>query len=1091
MYKTGKNMKKNGFLWIFIIYILLNSNVLHAQKQVNDLLNNPDPKNYKELNTYFNNYFNKIDYKKGSGFKPFKRMEWFWEQRLYPNGYIRSPKEMLVDFNEAQKNKYDNSLQGYKPKWKEFGPINVPVDAMNEGTGIGRINCIELHPSLIGTIWVGSSMGGAWKTTNGGKTWKCADFTTFLSMGVTDIEISPSNTNIIYISTGDADGYSMSSGYSIGIIKSTDAGETWNVTDYNSDIPDGVLISELNIYPDNSDIVLAGTNRGVYKTKDGGANWKLVSSGGFFRDMLSPTDNPDIVYTTTTSMGGNGSIYRSTDFGETWERVWKNDNAVRIRLATTQNNPAKIYALVADKTQETNKKQYGLLGVYVSEDYGSTWSEKIGKSPNLLGWSSHGNDLGGQGYYDLAITVSPFDENTIIVGGVNTWKSIDGGDNWECMSAWYRRDNIPYIHADQHDMLYDSRNGDLFIANDGGIYKSDDITNPEAWMDISGGISISQFYKMSSATTSDVFLIAGAQDNGTHIYKDSKWLNVGGGDGMDCEINPKNPSIVYFSTYYGSITATFDGFKSTNYIMHQGITGESAAWCAPIYLDVVNPSIVYAGFQNVWQSTDQGNSWSKYGVLPSSAMSNVNYITSAPTDNKYVYAASSTTLQKRIGTDDWESIFNAPSFITSIAVDKVDPEKVWISTSGFNQNSKVYLITPNSNINMAAGLPNVPINDLLLMDDNKTLFAATDIGVFIKEGLNKAWRLFNDGMPSLLCNDLEYQKETGTLRIATFGRGIWETKLLNCDINSPELSLDNDIEFCDGDSLKISVLASPEYKKLVWQDGTQGTDFVVRKSGQYYVSVYNEAGCSAVSDFVDVNVLPFKDIAVKSSKSAFALCVFPDTLVLSANLGYRTYLWSTGSTERKITVTEPGEYWLEVTAKNGCSGRSKLFNIQQSEYPNKPVISQENGELICGETAYRYQWYLNGIFLDSTNKQKIQPKTRGFYTVEIFNEPGCSAISDEFEDVVSVNNIVNSTSQFEIYPNPANKSLNIDFYHDGGSSAIITIINIEGKEIEKLKPISYDNHLNYNLNVEKLESGIYFLKVESGTNVNLKRFVKN
>ena len=1091
MYKIGKYMKKNGFLGMILIYILLNSSVLHAEPTTNDILNNPDPKYYKQINTYYNNYFDKIDYKKGSGYKPFKRMEWFWEQRLYPDGYIRSPKAMLNDFNQAKKYKYDNALQGYKPQWKELGTKTVPNDASNEGTGLGRINCIELHPDIIGTIWVGSSLGGAWKTTNSGKTWKCADFTTFLSMGVTDIEISQSNSDIMYLSTGDADGSDMSKGYTIGIIKSTDAGTTWNTTGYKSDIPDQALVSELYIHPDNSDIVIAGSNRGIYKTIDGGDTWNLVSSSGNVREMLSPYGHPEIIYSTTMSMGGSSAIYLSKDFGDTWEKVWQNANAERIRLATTKKNPAKVYAIVSDKTYEQNNKAHGLLGIFVSEDYGQTWTEKMGKSPNLLGWSPEGNDLGGQGYYDLTIAASQSDENILVVGGVNTWKSTDGGESWESLSIWYRRHDMPYVHADQHDMVYDSRNGDFFIANDGGIYKSEDISDPDAWEDLSDGISISQFYRMSSAATKDVFLIAGAQDNGTHIYKDSMWMNVGGGDGMDCEINPQNPQIVYSSIYNGSITATFDGFKSQNYIMHQGITREAASWCAPIYLDLVNPNIVYAGFQNVWQSTDQGMTWTKFGNLPTAGTNTVTHITSAPSDNRYLYAAASSNLQKKVGNAEWESIYTAPAFITSAKVDKYDPEKVWVSLSGYQEDAKVYLITPNENINMSAGLPNVPINDLLLMEDNKTLFAATDIGIFIKEDIDKAWRLFNDGMPSLLCNDLDYHKATGTLRVATFGRGIWETQLIDCTIIPPSVSLNNDTEFCDGDSLVISITNPNTYKKIKWSDGSGGSELVVKKSGQYYASVYNESGCEEVTDIINVNVLPFKDIAVKSSKDAFALCVYPDTLVLSANLGYGSYLWSTGSTERKITVTEPGDYWLEVTAKNGCTGRTKIFNIRQSEYPNKPSISQENEELVCNESAYAYQWFVSGKAVDNSNSQRIIPKKTGLYTVQVFNEPGCSAISDEYEAIAAVNVEVDFSSQFEIFPNPANKTVNIDFYQNGGSSAIITIINIEGKEIEKLKPISFDNRLNYNLNVENLDNGIYFLKVESGSAVNVKRFVKN
>ena len=163
-------------------------------------------------------------------------------------------------------------------------------------------------------------------------------------------------------------------------------------------------------------------------------------------------------------------FFKSTDNGQNWTQITNglpSSGVDRCQIAVTPANPDIVYALFCGSDD-------GFYGLYKSMDQGDTWivQSDSTNAPNLLGWSTDGTDSGGQGWYDLSLTVSPTNENLVFVGGVNTWQSNDGGINWNISSHWYGGGGVEYKHADEHYLRYNEDNGILYSANDGGLYYS-------------------------------------------------------------------------------------------------------------------------------------------------------------------------------------------------------------------------------------------------------------------------------------------------------------------------------------------------------------------------------------------------------------------------------------------------------------------------------------------------------------------------------------------------------------------------------------------------------------------------------------------
>lgn len=689
---------------------------------------------------------------RGKGYKAFKRWENYWEPRVFADGSF-PPSDLAQKNWESYVNEEANAVLLPGSEWKSLGPSS------SEGgyAGIGRINRITFHPTEPKTIFACSAGGGLWKSTDEGKSWTV--LTDYLaSIGTTGLVIHPNSPNVMYLATGDGDGADT---YSYGVLKSMDGGNTWNPTGLV--FSTGTLIRELIANPANPDILLVGTNGGLWRTTDGGTNWTKVVSTGFFHDIEFLYGTSDRVVAVTS-----GGFHRSNDGGATWSQVQSMAETGRMELAVSPANP-NFVAVVASKPDNSFK------GLYASVDGGLTYSLRSSK-PNLLGWERNGNDGGGQGWYDLCIAVSPTDANQVYVGGVNTWRSNDGGITWTIMTHWLESNNVSNVHADHHDLLF-QRHGVLWSANDGGLYRSGD--GGSSWIDLSNGMVISQIYR-ASASQKDQKIITGLQDNGTKLKTSSGvWADVLGGDGMDCAIDPHDASVLYGSFQNGNFSKSTDGGKSWVNITPK--SPGNAAWITPMALDPKSPSTIYLGYSDLWKSIDRGTTWLKIsdGLSGGKVFS---HIAVAPSNSKYIYISWENSLAKTIdGGNSW-SVIKTPhnSNITSLLVNPTKPDHIYVTFSNYDAGAKVFHSVNGGNdwINLSGSLPNLPANKIIYQNgSNGGLYLGMDVGIYYRDNSLADWGLYNADLPNVEIFDLEIRYSEKKLIAATYGRGLWESPL--------------------------------------------------------------------------------------------------------------------------------------------------------------------------------------------------------------------------------------------------------------------------------------------------------------------------
>ncbi|MDQ1267122.1 MAG: hypothetical protein QG635_2276, partial [Bacteroidota bacterium] len=659
------------------------------------------------------------------------------------------------------------------PTWNFLGP------STNTGGygGLGRVNCVRVNPSTPTILWAGSASGGLWKSTNGGTSW-VSNTDDLPTLGITDIVIDPNLPTSMFIATGDGDGYST---YSVGVMKSEDGGASWSVTGLNWQVAQVKTISRLLMSPMNSSILFAAASDGVWKTSNGGINWTRVL-GGNFKDMEFCPSDPNIVYVCGTEM------YVTRNNGGSWTKVQglPTNNIERMAIAVTPALGNNLYTVISDS------RNSGLLGVYKSTDNGDSWLEQTGDNPNLLGYETDGADQGGQGWYDLCIAVSPTNANELYVGGVCVWKSTNGGLNWTMNAFWHQNQGFPVVHCDHHDLFFVPGTTTLYDANDGGVYKT--VNGGSTWQWIGNQLKITQFYRLGCSASNPGTVIAGSQDNGTKLLSSNVWSDVLGGDGMECIIDYTNSNNVYAEAQNGEIYKSTNGGSQfgDNPIMSEDISHENAAWVTPIIMHPANSQILYTAYQNVWKTTNGGAEWSKISDFPTPANAKYKVLQISPSDPNVIYYSPGYQYLYRTtdGGSNWAN-FALPSSmaLTYIAVEPTTPNKIWACFSGFASGNKVY-VSINGGLswdNISGNLPNVPVNCIIFQNNsNNRLFVGTDIGVFIKDDSNPDWQDFNEGLPNVVVNELEIQYGSSKLKVASYGRGLWDTPI---QASAPVLTL--------------------------------------------------------------------------------------------------------------------------------------------------------------------------------------------------------------------------------------------------------------------------------------------------------------
>jgi len=575
--------------YIILAFGILASGLLYAQQNPWDIWQNPATDDFATIQQQVESYYANIDKAaRGSGYKQWKRWEFIQQDRLTEDGKLQNYAARNMQEYQSYQDMYGTRgvtvTYGY---WSSLGPEYF-VDGNGWNGGIGRVNCITFHPTVANTIWVGCPSGGLWKTTDGGSNW--TPLTDGMPrIGVSGMVVNYDNTNIMYLLSGDGDGADV---YSIGVMKTIDAGVTWLTTGLTWTVTNYVRAYKILMHPTNPAILFVVSSEGIHKSTNSGTSWTLVhSSGGNYNDIEFKPGDPTIMYACAGT-----EFFRSTNTGDTWTEITSGvpTTAGRMAIGVTPDLSTYVYLFAGPSTVSGT-----YVGMYLSTNSGAGFSTRS-TTPNILGYSSTGNDDADQNSYDHCLAVSRTDEADVVTGAINTWKSTDWGSNWSCTSVWNNPPGVNYTHADIHALEINPLNNYLYCGSDGGFFRSTDFA--ENWTDLSDGLVITQTYRFAGYEPNVNLLINGTQDNGSNKWTGgTTMIHTLGADGMDCMIDHGNSDVLYNSIQYGDLYKSTNGGTSFSFIKPGTASG---SWVTPFIMDPLNSQVIYGGWSDIYKSTN-------------------------------------------------------------------------------------------------------------------------------------------------------------------------------------------------------------------------------------------------------------------------------------------------------------------------------------------------------------------------------------------------------------------------------------------------------------------------------------------------------
>jgi photosystem II stability/assembly factor-like uncharacterized protein len=793
---------------------------------------------------------------------------------------------------EAQVSSYYFCNTGFAGSpWTSKGQNPIPSDRQD----IGVVYAVAAHPDYPQTIYIGAGRkAGLWKTTDGGNNWvNKTDYLGIAALGIHAIAIHPTDPNLIlagtFTSSYDWEYYDVG----MGVLKSTDGGNTWQATNIVNFPERGKNIKVIRFHPTNPNIVLAAGNKYIYKSTDAGSTWTIVytyhkekvhAAGAAFIDIEFLPSNPNIVLASTdwrsTVIDTAAHLFLSTNTGSNWTDITPSDafgtdvlekkwGATAIAIDVTPADPNNFYIMYQNdcyvqNIQDTNIKQAILCIKKTINETNWTQLAQFNSSniTSFSGWSS---------WDKYEFEVSNTNLTTFYAGGLIMHRSTTSGSTWEPISEYVPgtlNTNPPHTtHADIRSLIQlpSTLSGDCFLmGNDGGVAKT--IDGGTTWWDLNGnGLTISECFGVGVFSDNDN-LAVGLMDNGTKLYNASTntWTRPSWGDGGWIEVDYENENIVYARSNSAILKSTDGG---NNY---SGIFNKNK-WDIEdrFYLDPADHNKLWVpdkGMLKLYNATT--NTITTKYTFPYGEIAAVHV---APSNGNIIYAAmdgiiwndTATIVNKLFKSIDGGETFTDISancmpyrwwgYIKGFCIDPNNPNRIWAGCGMYAPQSD-----PSKGVNrviyssdggitwtdISTDLPPFSVNHLVYRNgSDDEIYAGTNAGVYRWNKNLQKWECFNNGFPPVQVTKLVISDCKRKITASTFGRGIWEAPLspVSTSLWNTNQIISNNIDILTGVTITVTATVSCSNHtitigcggKLIVSGGTiDDGNIVVQKGGE-------------------------------------------------------------------------------------------------------------------------------------------------------------------------------------------------------------------------------------------------------------------
>jgi photosystem II stability/assembly factor-like uncharacterized protein len=692
-------------------------------------------------------------------------------------------------------------------EFREIGPATM-------GGRIDDFAVVESNPNI---VYAGVASGGVWKTTNNGTTWTPV----FDKEGVStigDVVVAPSDPSIVWAGTGEPNNR-QSSSWGDGAYKSTDGGKTWK----NMGLEKTRHIGRIVIHPRNPDVLYVAAlghlwgpspERGVYKTTDGGKTWTQVlkiNDDTGVSDIAMDPESPDILYAAAyqrrrTVFGFNGggpgsAIYKTTDGGATWKKLTKGlpyengGDTGRIGLDIYRKDPNIVYAIV----------QHEKGGTYRSEDKGETW-KKMG-------------DTNPRPSYYSQIRIDPNNDLRIWELGAQMFTSEDGGKTFTTQKA-------RSIHGDFHAMWIDPADSNHMIAgSDGGIHwtydagKTWDFVNNIAiaqFYEVS--LSNEKPYRLCGGLQDNASWCGPSATLTRDGIKNEDWMLMPGGDGFYAAIDNVEPWIIYTESQDGHLSRLDTRTSQMQRIMPEAKATEPHyrfQWNTPVAISAFDHNTIYYGGNYLFKSTDRGDNWTRLGGDLTTGVDRNKLQIFGKTPDKSTLSRHDgvqeyptiTTLSESpltanvlwVGTDDgnvqvtrdggktWKNVVSKVpgvpkgTYVSRVVASRTGEGAAFVTFDGHRSDDNGIYIFVTSDYGeswkaIRSGIPDSAGSVHVVREhprNTNLLFAGTEFGLWVSWDRGANWTALKNNFPTVPVDDIQIQTRDNDLVLATHGRSIW------------------------------------------------------------------------------------------------------------------------------------------------------------------------------------------------------------------------------------------------------------------------------------------------------------------------------